>query len=297
MNVTHLSDRTVLKIKGENSIELLHNVITKDLKKIKPYATHLTAMLDLKGKVIVEFFVTVVNNVEDKIIIDIHDKYIDTFMEQMKKYTFRHPNIIIKKVRHLSVWYGSNDNYALNKAIIVYKDPRCDELEHRYILKDAENYGTESETNEYKEFLFEHGVVDLAYVTDEPCNALYLNYKEMNGIDWNKGCYIGQEIMSRMAHRDKITKRYIPVYFNDVAGREELLLQDKVEGLPIYNTEKELVGHCAKSVLENGLFALLSVAKISDEQMLYIDLGNGKMVDIEVKIPDILKNIFDEITE
>ena len=104
----------------------------------------------------------------------------------------------------------------LTEGAIVYADPRLPELGFRLVVPkttNAADLGCEpSSEADYQALRIRLGVPeggrDYAFGDAFPHEALF---DQLNGVDFTKGCYIGQEVVSRMEHRGTARKRIVPV--------------------------------------------------------------------------------------
>jgi folate-binding protein YgfZ len=123
---------------------------------------------------------------------------------------------------------------------IIFTDPRINEMGARAILPEdqaestAEELGfTKTSIDSYETLRISLGLPDGSrdMIVDKAI-LLENGFDELNGVDWNKGCFIGQELTARTKHRGLIKKRLITVHFqsNPPPAGTAILVGDKEAG-------------------------------------------------------------------
>lgn len=193
-----LKDRTILKITGYDSLSFLQKLTTNDLRKKYSY----NYILNNQGRYLFDFFVYQLSN--DELYIDIAAISVETFIATLNKYKFR-AKIEFEILANAKLLY-SRDRVD-STEVISLQDPRFEKMGYRsIILHDIDKIG-ESASEIYLNDKYVHiipdGAIDLIIEKSIPIDfgALYLN-----AIDYNKGCYIGQEVMSRIKYQGEIRK-------------------------------------------------------------------------------------------
>ena len=190
MPITRLN-RTLLRITGETAKDWLAGLITNTLNQDMTFA----ALLTPQGKIIADFFVT---ETEDGLIIDTPSKFGNDLIKRLTLYKMR----AAIQIEDISEDY---DVYALwgEEGKQGHADPRHASLGNR-LVSQAELTGD----GDYNAHRLSLGVVDSEWdfetVTTFPADA---NMDLMNGVDFKKGCFIGQEVVSRMKRMTIVKKR------------------------------------------------------------------------------------------
>lgn len=184
-------DRAVFRLSGEGVEAWLEGLITNSLTS----ALTFTALLTPQGKIIADFFVT--KDGED-LLIDTPQKFASALFKRLRMYKLRAPIEItdISETHNVyALWDGIGDE--------GHEDPRHSTLGRRVITTDF------LEANDdYDRHRLSLGVADSALdfdtVTTFPADA---NMDLMNGVDFKKGCFVGQEVVSRMKRMTTVKKR------------------------------------------------------------------------------------------
>ena len=142
----------------------------------------------------------------------------------------------------------------------VFSDPRFNNLFHRVYIFGKQKV-TDSENNEfyslkpdeYKSLRLLHGVPDFSLdAISNKSLLMEMRFNYLNGISWDKGCYLGQEITARMYYR-KITKKLlsqVKIKFNTFIDQKVLLNGSEVGFLTSYD-KKNGLAYITKNILEN----------------------------------------------
>ena len=267
-NVYILEDRGILFIQGTDTKEFLQNLITNDINKVDEANSCFASLLTPQGKYLFDFLV-----VEHKkgYFIDCEKKQIEELFKQLNIYKFRSDIEILNLSNEFVVAAFSYEKFMLfdrakdlpgntfkYREDPVFLDPRHKKLGGRLIinseklnlsLKKMDLDSTDSE--EYYKLSYELGIPQKN--TEKLRNKLFgieCNFEELNGIDFKKGCYIGQENTSRIKLRNKLSKRLLPI---------QLIEGKLIEGSPIKNNDNEI-----GKVLINNQYPFAIVKYLSD---------------------------------
>ncbi|WP_421792391.1 YgfZ/GcvT domain-containing protein [Hyphobacterium sp.] len=194
-HVRHLADRSVIRIAGPDTSEFLQRVITTDIPAISPGEIKSGALLTPQGKVIADFLM---HGTKDGIDLDIWREAAESLVKRLTLYRLRAKAEIV---------------LDSNLAVIVGEgaaDPRSPSLPHRSIQPASS--GFEPGDSEQTAAEIRSGVPALGrdYFETEvfPTDV---NLDLYGGIAWRKGCFIGQEVLSRMKRRGTIRKRTVKI--------------------------------------------------------------------------------------
>jgi hypothetical protein len=209
---TRLSDRGVLRVRGADARKFLQGVITNNLDKAEEGAAVHTGLLSPQGKILFDFFV--VPHGGDILI----EAAKDTLAELAKRlgfYRLRAQVEIAEAPEYdvAAVWDGTP---TLPDEAIAFDDPRLQALGMRVLLPDGAAISrlacAEASEDAYHARRIMLGVPeggrDYALGDTFPHEALF---DQLNGVDFKKGCFVGQEVVSRMEHRGTTRKRVVPV--------------------------------------------------------------------------------------
>ena len=228
-NIYILEDRGILYVHGEDVLEYLQNIITNDVYKVTGSMSCFASLLTPQGKYLFDFIIV---KHKKGYFIDCEKKQIDQLYKQLQVYKLRSKVEILNLSNEFVVAAISKEKFLSfenvkeeNGFTIKYRedpivlDPRNKELGGRLIINleklslSIENLKLKSvESKDYYDFSFKLGVAQLN--TDKLQNKLFgieCNFEELNGLDFKKGCYIGQENTARIKLKDKLSKKLLPI--------------------------------------------------------------------------------------
>lgn len=207
-----LSDRSVLRVAGADAHKLLQGVITNDLDKVQDGSAIHAGLLTPQGKILFDFFVVADG---DGFLIEIAKAEAAALMTRLGFYRLR-AKVEITEEPSLHVVAAWGGEPTLPESAIAYADPRLPELGVRVLLPTSEAVAglgcTEATEADYHGLRIRLGVPeggrDYTFGEAFPHDALF---DQLNGVDFKKGCFVGQEVVARMQHRGTARKRVIPV--------------------------------------------------------------------------------------
>ena len=256
-----LPDRGVLKVAGEDARKFLNGLLTTDIADVTPGRAVFAALLTPQGKIMVDMIVTEAP-AEDGggFFLDCPRALSPTLTDRLNFYKLR-AKVLVEDLSEMlgvmAIWDGARETeYGL-----CYADPRLPALGSRCMLPPhlaaeaaADLGATPVDAREYEAHRIALGAprggLDFQYSDAFPHEA---DMDQLNGIDFNKGCYVGQEVVSRVEHRGTARKRVVPVTFPDF-GPEA--------GVPVRIGDIE-VGTMGSSVEGHGL-AMLRLDRIGE---------------------------------
>ena len=224
-----LEDRGLISISGKDAREYLQNIITNDINKVSETSSIFSALLNPQGKYLFEFFIIKSNN---GYFLDCDKKINEELISNLAKYKLR-SQVEIKDLSSEFVIgiinldkFKEIQNNEKNKAdTILYKespifvDSRKKELGARILsnlkkldLAIKELNLKKSDIKTYLDHAYRHGIpVKGLENLKEQLFGLEANFEELNGIDFKKGCYVGQENTARMKLKNKLRRRLLPI--------------------------------------------------------------------------------------
>ena len=186
-----MCDRMILCISGPDAKSFLQNLVTNDVAKLKNNIIY-AALLTPQGKLFSDFFLVDSNQ---GILIDVHSKVGDSLVKTLNLYKLR-AEIKIEKT-DLKVSTGVD-----NKPPKAFDDPRHPKMGWRY-------YGSEdlSQKNiDWEKLRVQNLVPEFGKELSSDSYILEYGFERLNGVDFKKGCYVGQEVTARMKHKSKLRK-------------------------------------------------------------------------------------------
>lgn len=212
MEPIQLSDRAVLALTGTQAREFLQGLVTNDLGRLVPGKALYTVLLSPQGKILFDFLAV---QGDGAILLDCPADVRDALARKLKMYRLR-AQVGIEPRDQLGVFAalkghpdGRPESYA--DRAVTFDDPRHPGLPRRSIGTLAEMPADLPGPAAYHALRRELGVPEGADFGTEKIFALDAGLDELNAISFTKGCYIGQELTSRMKHRATARKRILTV--------------------------------------------------------------------------------------
>jgi len=208
-----LDDRAVLAISGPQAREFLQGLVTNDvIGGLAPGSGLYTALLSPQGKILFDFLVT---EGDGALLLDVARGAAEALLRKLKMYRLR-AKVDVELREPLGVYLnlaGHPDNRPTPYAdrAITFIDPRLAALGRRSIGAMAEMPANLAGPRAYHEHRIALGVPEGTDFGFEKTFALDAGLDELNGVSFTKGCYIGQELTSRMKHRATSRKRILTV--------------------------------------------------------------------------------------
>ena len=224
-----LEDRGILFIQGEDSKEFLQNIVTNDIDKVNDSRSCFASILTPQGKYLYDFLIIKHKN---GYFLDCEKLQVENLYNQLKLYKLRSKIEILNLSNEFVVASISKDKFLEfdeAKEIIgftlryredpVILDPRNKQLGARIIINLEKLYLSlkklnliTSDIEEYYNLSHQIGIAQRD--TEKLKNQLFgieCNFEELNGIDFKKGCYVGQENTARIKLKNKLSKRLFPI--------------------------------------------------------------------------------------
>ena len=200
-------DRSALRLDGEGVLAFLNNLLTAPLLHLPEGQGAYGALLSPQGKILHDVFVSHRAGI---VFIDCAAVQAAALMQKLMLYRLR-AKIEIQQPENLAVAVSP----AADLPGLCYADPRLPELGYRAVIEKA----SVGEGQGYESQCYQHGIADS--VADIGSGILFVheaNLDQLNGVHFSKGCYVGQEIVSRMQHRGTARSRILPVTIDGVAA-------------------------------------------------------------------------------
>ena len=218
MKAALLPDRGVVKVSGEDARTFLNGLITTDVTELRPGSGRFGALLTPQGKIIVDFLITAAPGRHGGgFLFDCPRALAQTLADKLSFYKLR-AKVTIENLSDgfavLAAWGGE----VAPRPDLTFADPRDTALGLRILTKEelkkvAGLIGAElADSEAYEAQRIAAGVprggLDFAYGDAFPHET---NMDRLNGVDFDKGCYVGQEVVSRMQHRGSARTRMVKV--------------------------------------------------------------------------------------
>ncbi|MBL6784712.1 MAG: hypothetical protein ISQ32_00215 [Rickettsiales bacterium] len=200
-------DRAIIKITGDDKISFLQGLITNDLKKLEKSELLFSCFLTGNGRFLYDFFIFVNG---DDLYLDIIKEDCDDFANKLKIYKLR-SDVQFEILDDCKVYQLFTDNVNLDKGYFVFKDPRSSKLGYRLYCLDNENFNFENlnrvDYNYYHQQRIAYKIVESNELVKEKSIILEFGYKDQNSVAFDKGCYLGQELITRTERLGQIRKQ------------------------------------------------------------------------------------------
>lgn len=199
--IARLASRSLIRVSGPDAKAFLHNLLTQDVETLQPGELRFGALLSPPGRLLFDLFVW---GEADGVVLDVSADRRDALIARLSMYRLRAQVDVVPDDRPVLVsWPGIADGFA--------PDPRLASLGGRAIGDRS----TDADEDAWDAHRLAVGVPDPA--RDGGHDAAYpieANFDLLNGIDFRKGCFVGQETTSRMKRRGEIRKRMVPIAFD-----------------------------------------------------------------------------------
>jgi folate-binding protein YgfZ len=220
MEPLHLTDRAVLALGGPQAREFLQGLVTNDLKRLAPGKALFSALLSPQGKILFDFLVA---EGDGALLIDCAANVREALVRKLRMYRLR-AQVEIEVRDQLGVFaalagHPEDRPLAYAARAISFADPRHPGLPHRSIGAMAEMPAGLPGPAAYHALRRALGVPEAGDFGSEKIFALDAGLEELNGVSFTKGCYVGQELTSRMKHRGTARKRILSVRADSAAGK------------------------------------------------------------------------------
>jgi tRNA-modifying protein YgfZ len=261
MKAALLPERGVIKVAGDDARKFLNGLLTSDIDKVTPERPCFAALLTPQGKIMVDMIVAEAPEADGGgFYLDVPRALGKTLVDRLNFYKLR-AKLTVEDLTEvlgvMGIWGGpGNTEYGL-----CYADPRLTTLGSRCVLPPhlaadaAADLGARLvEASEYDAHRIAQGAprggLDFQYSDAFPHEA---DMDQLNGVDFQKGCYVGQEVVSRVEHRGTARKRVVPVTCEDFAPEA---------GVPV-TAGGSAVGVMGSSTRGRGL-AMLHLGRIGE---------------------------------
>lgn len=259
MPSTRLDDRSLVEVSGPDARSFLQGLITCDMEKVSADAAGFGALLTPQGKIITDFLIYARG---EGFLLDVLRAQMADLLKRLTLYKLRAKVSVAERADLcvVAVW-----DEAVPGALL---DPRSGELGSRVVVARDEAAKSGNDMQAYEARRIGAGIpkggVDFTYGDAFPHDV---NMDLINGVDFRKGCYVGQEVVSRVQHRSTARRRILKVSFDGAAP---------AVGTPVMAGEIE-IGVVGSSV---GNVALVSVRtdKLEDARAAGVAVSAGSRV-------------------
>ena len=282
MKAAFLPDRGVVKVSGEDARNFLNGLVTADVTMLQPGLGRFGALLTPQGKITVDFLITEAPSGHGGgFLIDCPRALAQALANKLGFYKLR-AKVTVENLSDSLGVLAAWDGEPAMKPDLAFADPRNTALGWRILApeelkqKVADLIGADLvDSAVYEAHRIASGVprggLDFMYGDAFPHET---NMDRLNGVDFDKGCYVGQEVVSRMQHRGTARTRTVRVVLEDFSPEA---------GTAILAGDKP-VGTIGSTAGRNGL-ALIRIDRAADALQAGTPLTSGGLA-IRLAEPD-----------
>jgi folate-binding protein YgfZ len=272
MKAAFLPDRGVVKVSGEDARNFLNGLVTTDVTLVRPGLGRFGALLTPQGKIVVDFLITEAPSGHGGgFLIDCPRALAQALTDKLGFYKLR-AKVSVENLSDTLGVITAWDGAPSVRPDLAFDDPRSEALGLRILApealasKVADLIGAElvdSKTYEAHRIACgaPRGGLDFTYGDAFPHET---NMDRLHGVDFEKGCYVGQEVVSRMQHRGTARTRTVRITLDDFAPEP---------GAAILAGDKP-VGTIGSTAGQIGL-ALIRTDRVADALQAGISLTAG----------------------
>jgi tRNA-modifying protein YgfZ len=236
-------DRAVISISGDGALSFLHNLLTCDVANLGQGQAAYGALLSPQGKILHDVFVF---NAGDQILLDCALEQRDALLQKLMMYKLR-----------AKLTITARDDLVVMAGDEGFIDPRNAAMGHRFFAAK----GAFAAGDGYDVARILVGLADS--VQDIGTNNLFpheANLDQFGGVNFTKGCYVGQEVVSRMQHRGTARSRILPVIGQGLNKGDAITSADKTIGEILSTTASNALALIRLDRLAEATAPLLSNA-------------------------------------
>ncbi len=201
MRIARLNSRALVRVSGPDVRPFLHNLLTQDVETLGPGALRYGALLSPPGRLLFDLFLW---GEDDGVTLDVAADRREALMQRLSMYRLRAQVTVEADERPVfAAWDGPGEGFT--------PDPRDPALGGRRYGGDVSTTDTEADWHAHR---LRVGAPDPTVdAPDDKTYPIEANFDLLNGIDFQKGCFVGQETTSRMKRRGAIRNRMLPLTF------------------------------------------------------------------------------------
>lgn len=209
--IAELPARGVIEVAGADRVSFLNGLVSNDVARAAPGQAVWAALLTAQGRYLADFFIYFDG---ERLLLETQASAVAGLVQRLNRFRLR-AAVRIEDVsatfQTYAVWHGMPPEVP-----VTAPDPRLHEAGYRLLSAGA--LRTTATAEEYAVFRLGLGLPD-GPPDLEPEKTLLLEagFDELNGVDWQKGCYMGQELTARTKYRGLVKRRLVPVRLDGMA--------------------------------------------------------------------------------
>ncbi|MCW2336151.1 folate-binding protein YgfZ [Sphingobium sp. B2D3A] len=198
---TTLRDRAILRVGGAEARPFLQGLLTQDVLSLQPGAPRYAGLLTPQGKALYDMLLWADPAGGEDVLIDCEASRVEALARRLTLYRLRRPVTI-------GIEEGLAAHWSADPVDGASTDPRLAALGWRWLAPAGEDDASDM----YRAHRLAQGVPEgVAELGDDKTLWLECNAEELHGVDYGKGCYVGQENTARMHYRNKVNRRLVVV--------------------------------------------------------------------------------------
>lgn len=203
-SIEHLADRAVIRVSGDDRRSFLQGIITQDIERFSADSAIAAALLTPQGKILFDF---IISERDDGFLIDCHKDSAPALVKRLTLYKLRAKVAI--EIDEATFVYASKDRFDS-----AFLDPRLAALGWRSISQKTDDQAG----GDYDGRRIGLGVPEFGKdFESEEMFLMDVNYDLLNAVSYKKGCFVGQEVTSRMKRKGDARKRTLIAMFDGAA--------------------------------------------------------------------------------
>lgn len=230
----------MFEINGQDAKSFLQGLVTSDVETLGDGQAAHAGLLTPQGKIMFDFFI--VGQV-DGFLIDCATSQIDELVKRLGFYKLR-AQVEITVRPNLTVAASWGQKCDSHQGLLIVDDPRLAAMGQRIIADKADLEPlSNAQPDDYHLHRIITGIPDTVDIGSSLCFPHEANFDLLGGVSFTKGCYVGQEVVSRMQHRGTARSRIMPVTFDGKIGEPNAEIR----------AGGKKVGHMLSVVYNHGL--------------------------------------------
>lgn len=200
------NDRGVIEVGGPEAVQFLHGLVTATVKSLAPGEVSFGALLTPQGKILFDFFLL---RTETGFLIEVARAQVADLVRRLTFYRLRAQVTLADRSADFVVAYAFGEAPA-PAGVISFADPRLPDLATHLLLPAPAAPAATASLDDWHAHRIARGVPESGL--DFPLGDTFPHDADMDdlaGVDFKKGCFIGQEVVSRMKHRGTARKRIV----------------------------------------------------------------------------------------
>jgi len=213
LSIAVLEGRAVLSVGGDDARGFLNNLVTAEVAGLADGEARYAALLTPQGKILFDFFILCDG---ERFLIDCAAASIEALLQRLMLYKLR-SRVELARETGLAVAAAWEGEPKATADVRVYADPRLPGFGYR-LIGPSDKLAAMASAGEaaYERKRIAAGLADAGDIGSGEVFAHEANLDQLHGVSFTKGCYVGQEVVSRMQHRGTARSRMVPV---DIAGK------------------------------------------------------------------------------